>query len=91
MLFRSVKRIRNDSRVQLASCTLRGNVTGPTIAGVAYIVTDAQEQARAAAALDAKYWLERRLLRLLDRVVHLFRHSKPAPILYLAIRPAPPR
>ena len=81
-----VKRIRNNPRVQLASCTMLGKVKGPRITGVARIVTDLQEQARAKAALDAKYWLARRLLSLLNGTIRLFQGSKPTtPILYLAV------
>ena len=81
-----VKRIRHTPGVQLASCTLLGNVTGPIIAGVARIVTDPQEQAQVEAALTAKYWLARRLLRLLNGIIRLFQGGKPAtPILYLAV------
>ena len=81
-----VKRIRNNAQVQLALCTKLGTVKGPSIPGVARIVTDPQEQARAKAALDAKYWIARRLLSLLNRTMRLFQGSKPAPpILYLAV------
>lgn len=87
-----VKRIRHHPQVQVAVCTMRGRVKGPTITGVARIVTDPEEQARAKAALDAKYWLARRLLRLLSRTNHLLQRSKPAdPIVYLAVLPALPR
>ena len=81
-----VKRIRNNPQVQLASCTMLGKVKGPLITGVARIVTDPQEQVRAEAALNAKYWLARRLLRLLYGTMRLFQGGKPAtPILYLAV------
>ena len=81
-----VKRIRNNSQVQLAICTMLGKVKGPIITGVARIVTDPQEQARAKAALDAKYWIARRLLSLLNETTRLFQGSKPTtPILYLAV------
>jgi uncharacterized protein len=87
-----VKRIRNNPQVEVAVCTMLGRVNGPTISGVARIVTDPQEQARAKAALDAKYWLARRLLSLLTRTSHLLQRSKPAtPIVYLAVTPALPR
>jgi PPOX class probable F420-dependent enzyme len=86
-----VKRIRNNAQVQMALCTMRGRVTGPTMIGVARIVTDPQEQARVQAALDAKYWLARRLLSLFYRTLHLFQGSKPATsIVYLAVLPALP-
>ena len=81
-----VKRIRHHPQVQLASCTMLGKVKGPSITGVARIVTDPQEQARVKAALDAKYWLARRLLGLLDGTIRLFQGNQPAtPILYLAV------
>jgi uncharacterized protein len=87
-----VKRIRNNPQVQVAVCTLLGRVRGPTITGLARIVTDPQEQARANAALDAKYWLARRLLSLLTRASRLFQgHEPAAPIVYLAVMPALPR
>jgi uncharacterized protein len=87
-----VKRIRNNPQVQLAVCTKLGRVTGPIMTGVARIVTDPQEQARVKAALDAKYWLARRLLRLYYGTLQLFQRSKPAtPIHYLAIMPAQPQ
>jgi PPOX class probable F420-dependent enzyme len=86
-----VKRIRNNPQVQLAVCTMLGKVIGPTLTGVARIATDPQEQARADAALDAKYWLARRLLRLFYGTIHLLQRRKPAdPIVYLAVMPALP-
>jgi PPOX class probable F420-dependent enzyme len=81
-----VKRIRNNPQVQVAACTLLGRVTGPTITGVARIVTDPQEQARVQAALDAKYWVARRLLGLYSWTRHLFQGRElAAPIEYLAV------
>ncbi len=81
-----VKRIRHNPQVQLASCTMLAKVKGPLITGVARIVTDPQEQVRAEAALNAKYWLARRLLRMLYRTMRLLQGGKPAtPILYLAV------
>src|SRR5215469_14223250 len=71
-----VKRIRNNSQVELASCTMLGKVKGPIITGVARIVTDPQEQVQAETALNAKYWLARRLLRLLYGTIRLFQGNK---------------
>ena len=63
-----------------------GKVKGLSITGVARIVTDPQGQVRAEAAFNAKYWIERRLLILLNGMTRLFQGSKPAaPILYLAV------
>lgn len=73
-----IKRIRHTPQVLLAACTRFGKVTGPTLAGLARIVTDPQEQARAEAALNARYWLARRLLRLTCRIIHLFQAGQPA-------------
>lgn len=87
-----VKRIRNNPQVQLAACTISGNVKGPSFPGFARIVTDPHEQARIKAALDAKYWVARRLLRLLNGTARLFQRSKPpASVLYVAVMPASPR
>jgi PPOX class probable F420-dependent enzyme len=84
-----VKRIRNNSQVQLAVCTMRGRVKSPTISGVARIVTDPQEQAQAKAALDAKYWMARRLLGLLNRTIDRVQgRTAAATIVYLAVSPA---
>jgi PPOX class probable F420-dependent enzyme len=84
-----VKRIRNNPQVQLAICTMRGRVQGPTISGVARIVTDPQEQARANAALYAKYWIARRLLGLFYWTVDRVQGRKaPANFAYLAVSPS---
>lgn len=81
-----VKRIRNNPQVQLASCTMLGKVRGPSITGTARIVTDPQEQILAEAALNAKYWIARRLFSLLNVTIRAFQGRKPAtPILYLAV------
>jgi PPOX class probable F420-dependent enzyme len=83
-----VKRIRNNPQVQMAVCTMLGRVIGPTVTGVARIVTDPQEQARAKVALDGKYRIARRLLSLLYGTIHLLYRSNPAdPIVYLAVMP----
>ncbi len=55
-----VKRIRNDPRVRLAACDLRGNVRGDWIEGRARIVSDPATIAVALAALRAKYGLQMR-------------------------------
>ena len=81
-----VKRIRNNPQVQFAACTLRGVVTGPTIPGSARIVTDREEIASAETAINKKYRVERRLLRLAYQIMDLFRRKQPeAGIVYLAI------
>ncbi len=52
-----VKRIRNNSRVRVAPCTVRGRVVGPWIDGTAAIV-DGEERRVADRLLDRKYVLK---------------------------------
>jgi len=52
------KRIRNNSRVTVAPCTIRGKVTGPEFAALARILPpDATQAARK--TINRKYWLAR--------------------------------
>ncbi len=53
-----VKRLRNNSQVRIAPCTIRGKITGPEFAGTARILppTEAESVRR---AIKAKYWLAR--------------------------------
>src|ERR1700747_1986776 len=52
------KRIRNNPQVRVAPCTIRGTVTGPEFAATARILPP-EEQARARAAINRKYWMAR--------------------------------
>jgi uncharacterized protein len=52
------KRIRNNTRVSVAPCTIRGKVTGPEFAAVARILPP-PEHAHARQALNRKYWMAR--------------------------------
>src|SRR5579872_4234329 len=62
------KRIRNNPRVELAPCTMRGRVTGESIPAVARILpTD--EVPTADRALTRKYPIAKRALDLRDRKV----------------------
>ena len=54
-----VKRIRNDARVRVAPCTLRGKPTGPPVEGRARVL--GPEDAAAERALAAKYGTQRRV------------------------------
>ena len=51
-----VKRIRNNPRVKIAPCTLRGKITGPEFSATARILP-AENAARVRRAINAKYWL----------------------------------
>src|SRR5215467_4515 len=53
-----VKRIRNNSLVLLAPCTMRGRITGPELRGKARILPE-EDWPRARKTLEVKYWLMR--------------------------------
>jgi PPOX class probable F420-dependent enzyme len=53
-----VKRIRNQSRVTVAACTIRGKITGPEVAATAHILPP-QENASARKTINRKYLMAR--------------------------------
>lgn len=63
-----VKRIRRNPRVRLARCGVLGKVEGPWHDGTCTVVTEPAHEARAYAALDAKYGWKMRLGTLLRRL-----------------------
>jgi len=50
------KRIRNNSQVRIAPCTVRGKITGPEFAAAARILPP-EDWPRACASIEKKYWL----------------------------------
>ena len=52
------KRLRNNPKVQVAPCNIRGKIKGPQFAGTARILPP-QDFARARATIRQKYWLAR--------------------------------
>jgi len=52
------KRLRNNPRVRVAVCTIRGKVTGPEFDGMGRILP-AEDWLRARQAIHRKYWLAR--------------------------------
>ena len=52
------KRIRNNARVSVAPCTIRGKVTGSEFAAMARILPP-QEHSNARKAINRKYWIAR--------------------------------
>jgi PPOX class probable F420-dependent enzyme len=52
------KRIRNNPKVRVALCTIRGTVTGPEFDATARILRS-EEHAQARQAIDRKYWAAR--------------------------------
>ena len=66
-----VKRIRNNSKVRVAPCDMRGNVQGEWVEGRACILdidADAAEYAASQQLLTAKYGLIKRVLDLLAKL-----------------------
>ena len=60
-----VKRIRNNPRVELATCTQRGKVTGPTIAGSARLLS--REETEPVLAAKRRRYLTARLIEMVPR------------------------
>jgi len=56
-----VKRVGRNPRVQVAQCTLRGELLGPWQEGTCRLVADPQEEARAYQALTRKYGMQMRI------------------------------
>ena len=56
-----VKRIRNDPRVRVAPCTVRGKPLGPPAEGRARVLEQPSDEEEAEAALRANYGLGRRV------------------------------
>lgn len=52
------KRIRNNPKVTVAPCTIRGAVTGPEFSAAARILPS-EEHAQARQAINRKYWMAR--------------------------------
>jgi uncharacterized protein len=75
-----VKRIRNNPRVRVAPCDMRGRVRGPWAEATARIL-EGEEARRAESLLNAKYGWQKRLLGF-------FARFRPRPRAYLAIRMA---
>jgi PPOX class probable F420-dependent enzyme len=63
-----VKRLRNDPRVRLAPCGVRGRILGAWVDGSARVVSESDIEARAYAALRRKYGWQMRLLDLGSRL-----------------------
>ena len=70
------KRIRNNPRVAVAPCTMRGKVIGPEFPGTARIMQP-EEFAPARRLINGKYWLAR--LPLLWRNTDVYLEITPEP------------
>jgi PPOX class probable F420-dependent enzyme len=80
-----VKRMRHTPCVELAPCTFRGHVIGPTVEGQARILTDPGEIAAAQEALTRKYRLVRSSFNSLVDLVRRLRREPPVALTYIAI------
>jgi hypothetical protein len=74
-----VKRIRNNPRVRVALCTMRGRVTGPWVEGTASII-QGDERDAADRLLDRKYFLK--------VIANWLRRNRPDARAMIRIRPA---
>ncbi|MBW2315368.1 MAG: PPOX class F420-dependent oxidoreductase [Deltaproteobacteria bacterium] len=63
-----VKRLRNDARVQLSGCNVRGKVHGAPYDGRAAVTDTPESIARAYDALRAKYGWQMRVTNLFSRL-----------------------
>lgn len=77
-----IKRIRNNPRVKIAPCDMRGRLRGEYVEAQATIL-EGEEAVRADNLLNAKYGWQKRLLGF-------FAALRPKPRAYLAIELAPP-
>lgn len=78
------KRLRNNPRVTVAACAMRGAVSGPAFPATATLLP-ASEGPRVQAMLNRKYGLVKRLLDLYNTVSRLPRRQPPAQSAYLEI------
>ena len=79
-----VKRIRNNASVEIAPCTLRGKVSGPTVAATATVLSD-DMGTYVHDLLDRKYGLKKRLFDLGAQVPIRLKLRKPSPEAYIEI------
>lgn len=63
-----VKRLRNDERVRVAACSVRGRVNGEWFDGKGRRIEDAETEQRAYAALRAKYGWQMRLTDFISKL-----------------------
>ncbi|BBX85106.1 PPOX class F420-dependent oxidoreductase [Mycolicibacterium aubagnense] len=80
-----VKRIRNDPRVVVVPCNLRGRPKGQPVAGIARILPEA-EHARADAAIAAN-WSP--AMKVFERTLEKGSSAFDIPMAYIEITPAP--
>jgi len=77
-----IKRIRNNARVRVAPCDMRGGVKGNWVEATARILED-EEARHAEELLKVKYGFQKRL-------INFFASFRPRPRAYVAVSPAKP-
>jgi PPOX class probable F420-dependent enzyme len=60
-----IKRIRNNGRVRVAPCDMRGSLSGEYVEAQARLVSDPQELQKGKAALNKKYGMQKRMMDLM--------------------------
>ena len=78
-----VKRVRNNPRVRIAECDVRGKVLGPWLEGTARVVDDPGREAAAYAALRKKYGWQ---MGILDFFSGLAGKKKQRAVLEIALK-----
>ena len=70
-----VKRLRNDPRIEVAPCDVRGKVAdgAPRFVGTGRVVTDREEFTEIRRAVSKKYWIFSTLMDVWEKVASLFR------------------
>ncbi len=63
-----VKRLRNDARVRVAACSVRGRISGEWFEGKGRRIDDPETEQRAYAALRAKYGWQMRLTDFVSKL-----------------------
>jgi len=61
-----VKRIRNNQQIKIATCTIKGKVTGEWLSGVASIVNE-EQTAHAVKLRDKKYGIFAKMAKFVSR------------------------
>ena len=61
------KRLKNNTQVRVAACTIRGKVTGQWFSGEAEILTDGAETADVVRLRDERYGFRARIAKFLSR------------------------
>jgi PPOX class probable F420-dependent enzyme len=79
-----VKRIRRDPHVRVAASDFKGKTRGETYDGVARLLDDSAGSV-VDALLDRKYWLSRRLLAPLNKVIGMITREQPEERAYIEI------